>query len=307
MEEPGGGGQMAVICTSSDKFIASSNAPGSVCACKWTCDKQRFFDCNDAAEQSACYYDCENSTDSKREVYLACVKNVVCDSQCRVGIKPAQAPTNPTPSAPPDTKTPDTCKDLCNKYATDGCSETSKDRCLQGCDDEQGRQYISYCFAQRKQCMLPDECDPFKETCKDICAASGGVPGFSCIPQGAAASCTSRCDKADRTVVKNFVTCAGTGVSCDASCYPAFDPDFKPVVTANVAGCKAACDKMKSNLPDACLDATQHSDCRTKCETASAAKIDTFRGCVQCDDLAGKASCFGGRCSDAACYTTFVK
>src|SRR5262249_44723835 len=85
------------VSTSSTPSSAPPASPGAassadVDSCKHdACDKMKFFGCNSADEQAACYADCDKATASQIELFRWCGENSVCDPACRTNINPPPA------------------------------------------------------------------------------------------------------------------------------------------------------------------------------------------------------------------------
>src|SRR4051794_21379973 len=52
-------------------------------ACKESCNKMKFFGCNSAEQQAACYQDCGSATPSQIELFTNCAGTSICDPACR--------------------------------------------------------------------------------------------------------------------------------------------------------------------------------------------------------------------------------
>jgi hypothetical protein len=293
-------------CGLADKAKDAADKLGTaeqISACKKSCDKQRFFDCYDAAEQAGCYNDCSTAEGSKIEIFNACVSNAICDKACNVNIQPkSSAPQTQAKSDPPKDD-PASCQAACTAYANDGCPGASA--CAEACSKATAKDRfgLMYCLESRNKCEVTEECKSLIASAvgpDPVAACQAGCDAmklFSCIAPADQATCRDLCTKVDATKRDAFTACAGSGVCRDDACYKQLNPAGG---SGDVSGCQAACDQMKTL---SCIDADTHAACRTQCTTASSASIGTFKGCLGCFSMAGQ--CMGGSCTDASCYTAF--
>src|SRR5437867_13062510 len=83
---------LGFACSSTTVGTLGGASPEQVSSCKRSCDKMKFFDCNSAEEQAACYSDCDKATPAQVEVFTGCADNSICDTACRTTIQPKAPP-----------------------------------------------------------------------------------------------------------------------------------------------------------------------------------------------------------------------
>jgi hypothetical protein len=115
-------GTLAILlaaCT----VTTTSNNPGSpggassaqISSCKQSCDKMKFFGCNSADQQAACYADCDQATPAQIQVFTGCADNSVCDPACRTNIAPKPAGGG---TATGTGASPSSCGTACDKLVS---------------------------------------------------------------------------------------------------------------------------------------------------------------------------------------------
>jgi hypothetical protein len=214
--------------------IGSSNQ--EISACKKSCDKMKFFECNSAAEMAACYSGCDSARSDDIELFVACADNSVCDPQCRIHIEPA---------SPGPVKTQSACGSACDKLVS--CSVIrlgDKDACVAACEQ--------YAFQSGVDCVLQTSCDQVVATCGVKLDGSGGSSGgggttgggggtdagvvscqsacdslsfFGCLSAADHAACRDLCATAAADRRDSFTTCANANaVDCTRGddCYTVF-------------------------------------------------------------------------------------
>ncbi len=288
-----------------------------VSTCQEACDKQRFFDCYDAAQHGQCYDDCGAASSDDINKFDGCVENTICDAECAVFIegKAAEVDEEDVVVTDKDPEPPaSSCEAACDDLVGAMCFPSEDIAlCKAACaTDAETRFAIVYCNSTRTGCQFPDECtgeigggsnnvvidnngvNPNNGTSGDNGCSAGcdQLQFFDCIDASTSVACRNNCASADATTQQNFASCvqSSSGV-CDEGCYTVLDPTFMGGGSANVSGCNMACDDMA--FFD-CIDAQTQSDCRTLCSTASASSVDTFIACN--NDI----------CDDDSCYTVFV-
>lgn len=249
--------------------------------CKQACDQQKFFDCYDAAMHAGCYQDCDGASESGIELFVGCVTNDICDVECAINIQPA---------TPPPVTTVDDCETACNTLVTEQCIPPldCAAQCAGASDEEKA--FLDYCESTRTGCEFVEACqfeEPEPPTPQEECTASCERLGFfQCITGTDVAACTTTCATLDDQTASSFNSCVSAGICQDDSCYALISEGGG---SANVAGCKEACDDMA--FFD-CIDAGTLSTCRTTCDSASKDAVDSFIACNE------------GICEDDSCLVT---
>jgi len=204
-----------------------------VSGCKEGCDKMKFFGCNSAEEQAACYEQCGKAEPSQIELFTKCAQTSICDPACRTNITP-----KPAPDAPPvkgTGATPSSCATACDKLVT--CSfikVADKSPCVAECEKE--------AYQYQIDCVNNNACDKLQSTCG---GGGGGSSGggetnnaaacqaqcdslllFECLSSTEQAGCRSTCSTATATKRDAFTSCAQlAGPECTKgkSCYSALN------------------------------------------------------------------------------------
>jgi hypothetical protein len=125
------------ITMESDETKAPADAPivvidpassDQVRECKDSCEKLKFFDCNDSQDLANCFQACEAAGAPQIELFVACVDNDICDPSCSLN---AQAlPDEPDVVSGGGTSGSVTGGDSKNPRSTD-----MESLCLDACDD----------------------------------------------------------------------------------------------------------------------------------------------------------------------------
>lgn len=260
----------------------------TVTSCQESCDKQRFFDCYDAAQHGGCYDDCASADNASIDKFNGCVDNTICDAECSVHIEGRSADV-PAEERVDTGRTPQqsssNCDTACAAMVADMCVPED---CSQLCSDTDFAFTIVYCNNVRNGCEFPAECTgevaPV-DACKDGCQQ---MQFFDCLGAADAIKCNQACDTVDDSTRTLFADCVDGSGTCDAACYTALDPSGP---SADVAGCQDACDKLA--FFD-CVDGSTQSACRNLCMTASRSSAENLKSCSE------------GLCEDSSCYDTFV-
>lgn len=268
--------------------------------CRQACNSLKFFDCNTATEQAACYQSCDAATNDQIELFGACVDSSTCDPECSTNIRPENPP--PIPSAAG-------CIPLCQSYFDDGCvPELSAAECPAFCADPDTQLALTYCIERRVGCALPEGClaieddvvvtppggDPIdpvdpSEECMDACDRLGSL---GCISPADTADCAARCETADSSTQDQLVTCADAATCfgpMDDTCYQIINPAGG---SPDVAGCRVGCDRLSTFE---CIDSFDLSSCREICAERSRDAVETFK------------SCSGGLCDDDSCFFALLE
>ncbi|GAC1544459.1 MAG: hypothetical protein NVS3B10_08620 [Polyangiales bacterium] len=271
------GAALALACSSTTSAAPGSSSGTSggssgigattqeIDSCKAGCDKMKFFACNSAEEQAACYAECNKATPDQIQLFTACANTSICDPACRTNITPKPAAGAPAPTG--SGGTPSSCSTACDKLAT--CSFIKvgdKDACTSACE-KQAYQY-------QIDCINSTSCDKMQMTC------GGGVStGGSSGTSGSSGS----------TGTSGSSGSSGSSGTSGTSGTSAADQ-------VSISQCNSTCDQLLFAM---CIDAATQSACRATCSasTTTTAKRDTFSSCVN----ASTGQCEGGN----ACYTTF--
>jgi hypothetical protein len=260
-------------------------------SCKESCDKQRFFNCYDAAAHAECYNDCAVAAGSQIDIFVGCVQTTSCDMACNVHIKPTVTKDDSS-----------VCREACQAFGNDGCLDAEE--CSAACDlmSADARLGLIDCLTRRNGCELSEDCkqssapDPV-EDCRGAC---DHMRFFGCLSAEDQAQCRNLCGTVDETTRNNFSACAMNSICKSDSCYQTLNPQG---ASPDVAGCQDACDQMK--YLD-CLYAEYLAGCRAKCSSASAEAILTFKGCLGCQSNK-IGQCFGGNCRSSSCWDLFAE
>ena len=193
--------------------------------CKDACNKMKFFGCNTADEQAACYSDCGSATSSQIEVFVNCAGTSVCDPECRTNITPKQSNGQPATGT--------------------GASESS---CTTACQKLVSCSFITAgdtgnCLAQCEQDAYQYQIDCVNNTaCANIQSACGGSSGSS----------SGGVDAGDPTAQVSIAR-------CQSSCDELFAQSC--IMAADQAGCRAKCSATTSDKRDSFSSCVATSDC----------------------------------------------
>jgi hypothetical protein len=237
----------AVACTTTvngtDGAPGAPGAPGSggastqqIDACKESCNKMKFFGCNSAEQQAACFNECGSATPSQIELFTACAGTSICDPACRTNITPK--PTGGGP-ATGGGATPSSCGTACDKLIS--CSFVKvgdKGACLNACQKD--------AYQYQIDCVNNTECGKIQSACGG--GSSSGETGTdggtgpdtisiarcqnscdqllfqSCINAANQAACRAKCSATTGAKRDTFSSCVSVSPSCDTGndCYSAF-------------------------------------------------------------------------------------
>ena len=182
--------------------------------CKESCNKMKFFGCNSAEEQAACYNECRKATPAQIELFTACAGTSICDPACRTNITP-----KPAPGAPVQTgggATTSSCGTACDKLV--GCSFVKvgeKPGCLSACEKD--------AYQYQIDCINYTAC----EKMQSACGGGGGGGDVSitqcqgacdqllftdCFDAAAQSACRATCGGATAAKRDTFSTCVTTAV-----------------------------------------------------------------------------------------------
>lgn len=215
----------AVACSSTTEADpgGSSGTPGSsgsaggggastqeVGSCKESCNKMKFFGCNSAEEQAACYDDCGAATSAQIELFTACAGTSICDPACRTNIKPKPAPGAPAPTGGGATSS--SCETACDKLV--GCSFVKvgeKGACVEACQKD--------AYQYQIDCINNNACDKMQSACGGGSSGGSSSGGSSSGGSGSDESfsigqCQSTCDQ---LLFMDCIDAAGQS-ACRAKC-----------------------------------------------------------------------------------------
>jgi hypothetical protein len=237
--------------TTASSPTGSNASATQIDACKHAgCDKMKFFGCNSAEEQAACYSDCDKAAAGQIEVFTACAENSVCDPSCRTNIVPkptggSSGGAGASGGTSGGGASSSSCGTACDKLVA--CSFIrvgDKSACAAKCQTE--------AYQYQIDCVNSTACDKMKSACGD---PTGGASGentgsgtfdagsddgfaigscqsacdslnfFSCIDAAAHQACRDRCSTAPANERESFTACAnGAGGDCShaTDCYGAF-------------------------------------------------------------------------------------
>ncbi len=248
---------LAVACTVTSTSPPSSSSSSSggasatqISACKQSCDKMKFFGCNSADQQAACYSDCDQASASQIQVFTGCADNSVCDPACRTNITP-----KPTGGASGGSggggggggATVSSCATACEKLAS--CSLIKlgdKAACATTCQKS--------AYQYQIDCVNTVACDKIASACGGSTSGSsggstsGGTSGgndagpdqfgiqvcqsacdtlnfFSCVSAAEHATCRDLCASSASAKRNTFKSCVdGSGSDCGRgqACYATF-------------------------------------------------------------------------------------
>lgn len=290
---------LAAACTS-EQSLGQRPDESQLGRCREACNKLKFFDCNTATEQAACYQSCDAASSDQIDLFEACVDASTCDPACSTNIRP---------ESPPPVTSAEGCIPLCESYLGDGCvPELSTADCAAFCADPDTQLALTYCIERRVGCALPEGCitieddvvvtppdpeadpgaDAF-EACVEGCERLGAL---GCISPVDTAECSALCETADSSTQDRLVTCADAATCfgpMDDTCYQLINPAGG---SPDVAGCRAACDHLSTFE---CIDSFDLSTCREICAERSRAAVETFKSCSE------------GICEDDSCFFTLLE
>jgi hypothetical protein len=237
----------AVACGSSeadpgDEGPGPDDQPATeqeIADCKQSCDKLKFFDCNDSLDQAACYQDCGGASSSQIELFVACVSNDTCDPTCSTHIVP-----------PPDDTTSGGSSDSCS---SDGCAsgDPPGDGCVEACDtlqffdcidastfttctglctsaDATKKETFVSCVGSASvgECQAVDcyyqfdenaEPSPTPQQLADCKKSCEDMAFFDCISGADAASCAAACDTLSKAEIEAFLICTSSPTDCTSN------------------------------------------------------------------------------------------
>lgn len=220
---PGGG--------SSSGAVASTEQVGS---CKESCNKMKFFGCNSAEQQAACYSDCGAANASQIELFTACAGTSICDPACRTSITPKPAGGGPVTGGG---ATPSSCGTACDKLVS--CSFVKlgdKDRCLGVCQKE--------AYQYQIDCVNNTDCGKIQSACGG--GTSGGEGGTGNTGTGGADAvsigrCQGSCDQLLAEQCINVAGQAGCRARCTATLASKRDTFWSCVSTSTACAEGNAC------------------------------------------------------------------
>jgi hypothetical protein len=231
--------------TSGSPSTSGSAAGGGASAdqidsCKMSCDKMKFFGCNSAEEQAACYDECGKATPDQIQLFDACAGTSICDPACR---------TNITPKPPAGMMatgggaTTSSCGTACDKLVS--CSFVKvgdKANCEAACQTN--------AYQYQIDCINNTTCDKIESACGGTSggsssgssgASSGGSSGSSGTPDDTVSisQCQTACDQI------LFFSCfdATAQSTCRSSCTTSTSAKrdtFSACVTASAGQCTNA-------------------------------------------------------------------
>ena len=225
-----------------DDGPGDDDGPGAteqeVADCKKSCDKLKFFDCNDSVDQAGCYQDCGGASSSQIELFVACVTNDTCDPTCSTHIQPASDPSGTTGDSssscagddcgtgdPPDdadcvqgcdtlqffdcidAQTFTTCTALC--MSADSTKKETFASCVESGQVGQCQAVECYYeFDENAEAVpTPQQLAECKQHCEDLAF-------FDCISGADAASCAATCDTYTKPEIEAFLICTASPSDC---------------------------------------------------------------------------------------------
>lgn len=221
-------------CTVTSSEPGAGAPAAEVGRCKNACDKMKFFKCSSAAEQAACYADCDSASASQIEIFTACAENSICDPACRTSIQPAERAEDGGGASAA------TCETACSKLVSCNFIPVgAKAQCNAECSTK-GYQY-------QIDCVNSTACGEIVSTCgggtSSVEIEGGGdddgddtkiaacfeecdsINFFDCAPVALHGECRERCTSASATKRDSFTSCSrSSGVNCEnkAGCLEAF-------------------------------------------------------------------------------------
>ena len=229
-----------VACSSSTTSGASPSSTGGATSaqidqCHGSCDKMKFFACNSAEEQAACYQDCGKANPDQIQLFNACAESSICDPACRTNIVPKPADNKPVQGTG---ATASTCTTACKKLVTCSFIKVGDEN---ACETECGKSAYQY----QIDCINGTECGKIEKACGGS-TEGGGPPGevdagditvtqcqqacdqllfFNCFNATDQSACRSTCASTTATKRQTFIACTNAaGPECSSSqpCYTTF-------------------------------------------------------------------------------------
>jgi hypothetical protein len=208
----------------------------------------KFFGCNSADEQAACYADCDKATASQIDLFRSCAANSVCDPSCRTNITPPPAAGSSGGSGGGTSggggADAASCGSACDKLVQ--CSFIpvgAKTDCVSRCQ--------SAAYQYQIDCVNSNACDKIKSACGDPTGGGGGggdlgldagsgdsfaiqdcqsacdtLSTFSCIDAAAHQKCRDDCTTAAANKRDGLTSCVKTTApDCTRAtdCYSVFE------------------------------------------------------------------------------------
>lgn len=275
---------------------SSSASAQEVADCKDACTQLKFFDCNDASDHAACFAACGNADPSQIELFVACVRADVCDPACSTDLVGSAG------GGEGGQTDGGSCVEACDAVMTE-CSDDPVDcAILCGALSPADKAFIVYCESERNGCVFPDECvdeiDSGGSEGSECLEACDSMRFFECLSAEQHADCRSLCETVDDSARDTFVGCA-SAVCDDSSCYDVMAGE-EGGSGADIEGCQFVCDDLRFFE---CITASDHAMCRDLCTSASADRVETFKGCY---GLGGGGGVGGDLCDTAECYDVFA-
>ena len=158
---------LACTVTSTTSNPASSGGASSaqIGSCKQSCDKMKFFGCNSADQQAACYSDCDQATPAQIQVFTGCADNSVCDPACRTNIAPK--PSSGASSSGGTGATASSCGTACQKLVSCSLIKLGDQT---GCEAECAKKAYQY----QIDCVNNVTCDKIVASCGSTTGGGGG-------------------------------------------------------------------------------------------------------------------------------------
>ncbi|MDB4942548.1 MAG: hypothetical protein JWP97_2082 [Labilithrix sp.] len=177
-------------------------------ACKEACNKMKFFGCNTADEQAACYSDCGTASAAAIEVFTNCAQTSVCDPACRTNITPK--PSNG--EAPKGTgASQSSCGTACQKLVDCSLIKLSDNAACQSACASDAYQY-------QIDCINNTACDSLEKTCGGGGSSGGGSSGGSSGGETTSVgACQVACDQLQAQSCINAADHAGCRAKCSAT------------------------------------------------------------------------------------------
>jgi hypothetical protein len=239
--------------------VTSTTNPGSpggastaqISGCKQSCDKMKFFGCNSADQQAACYSDCDQATPAQIQVFTGCADNSVCDPACRTNIAPKPVGGG---TATGGGASPSSCGTACDKLISCSLIRVGDKA---GCNTECQKSAYQY----QIDCVNNTACASIASTCGNPTGdgsggggttsggttsggtTSGGIDAgndfdikvcqsacdtlnfFSCVSAADHSACRDLCATAASAKRSTFSSCVnGSGSDCTkgGACYATF-------------------------------------------------------------------------------------
>jgi hypothetical protein len=219
-----------------------------VTSCKSSCDKLKFFDCNDSFDQAACYANCDAASPSQIDLFNGCVSTDTCDPTCSTTIEPKAAePSGGTggdagsgggsvTGGEPEPKDPvEACHAACDHLKFFGClSADDQAACRDLCPSAKDADRDTFtacaasgcdaaCYKSLDPSFVPKASEFDQKRCDNAC---DGYKFFDCISAAEHSVCVDLCKTAPADKVDAFSGCAKSGGDCDTvDCLDAFAQD----------------------------------------------------------------------------------